>query len=68
MNEWGIFNDEGCLERGLWSQAQADTALNAYSEEDEVHAAPICRDHEDDEQEDGSCWLCDQEQEEDEDD
>ena len=35
MIEYGIFNDEGCIESGLWSKEQAEAALDTWVQEGE---------------------------------
>lgn len=65
--EWGLFNDEGCLEAGFWSKAEAVAAIGEhYSAEDELTAREVCPDHE--EQARDSCEECDDDVDEDEDD
>lgn len=56
MDEYGLFNDEGCVERGLWSQEQAHQALQAYSLEDELTVHRLCSEHE--EQPADTCEEC----------
>lgn len=45
--EYGVFNDEGCLEAGMWSQAQADERAAEYRAEgdDEAKAHELCPEH-----------------------
>lgn len=63
--EFGIFNDEGCVERGLWSAAQAAEVLSTYDPEDEVTAHALCGEHE--EQAADHCEDCNAEPDEDDD-
>lgn len=51
--EYGLFNAEGCLERSMWSQAEADARLAELvgageidQDEDRTTAEPMCNDHE----------------------
>lgn len=46
MPEFGLFNDEGCVEAQLYSIAKAQRALAAYSSEDDLHIAEVCPEHE----------------------
>lgn len=55
--EFGIFNDEGLVEGDFASLDETVAAIaERYTEEDEVHAAEICRDHPGHERE--SCEKC----------
>jgi hypothetical protein len=55
--ELGIFNDEGCIDRGFYTTAAADEALRTtYAEEPGVYRAELCADH--DEQPRDSCPQC----------
>lgn len=46
--EWGIFNDEGCVESGFRSKHEADEAVaTRYDEDDDVTVMEMCHDHED---------------------
>jgi hypothetical protein len=54
--EYGLFNDEGCVERGLWSRAEAERELARYSDEDELTAKALCEVH--DEQAADDCEEC----------
>lgn len=48
MKEYGVFNDEGLLEGGFWSETAAlESLLNDYSEEDEATVHPVCPEHPD---------------------
>jgi hypothetical protein len=40
--EWGIFNNEGCLERQLYGQHEVLSALNRYRPEEVVAPYPMC--------------------------
>lgn len=42
--EWGLFSDEGCVERGSWSQEEAQERLGEYSPEDDLHVGRVCPD------------------------
>ena len=42
MTEWGIFSDEGCLERGLYGAATVADALATYNPDDNAEALPLC--------------------------
>lgn len=55
--EYGIFNDEGCIERGFWfvEHAQERAELADYTEEG-VTVRALCGDH--DEQPADSCEVC----------
>jgi hypothetical protein len=67
--EYGIFNDEGCVEGGFASEAEAKAAIeDRYSDEDDLHVAEACHNHPEHEKE--SCEDCeaDDEDEDDEDD
>ena len=66
MDEWGIFNDESCdhteiesLEAGLYSEAEAQTALKErYSDDPHAYVARVEEEgddeYDDDEDEDDS--------------
>lgn len=61
--EFGIFAEDGQLERGFDSLVEAEKALaKRYSPEDEAHAGECCHDHP--EHEAATCELCDDEEEE----
>lgn len=60
MKEFGIFNDEGCIEDGFYSREEAEAAvINNYPDEDGVEVAPICEEHE--EQDANHCMICNEE-------
>lgn len=40
--EWGIFSDEGLLERGLYGPESVTTALAAYHPDDQAEPLPLC--------------------------
>lgn len=64
--EFGIFNDEGCLERQFYSSAEANIALAArYTREDAAWTAPLCHDHADTEQAANNCEACQADEEDD---
>lgn len=47
MREWGLFNDEGCVEAGFYSEGQAVIARDThYDEEDGLTVREVCPDHE----------------------
>jgi hypothetical protein len=55
--EYGVFNDEGCLERGFYTEAAARAALERrYADEPGGYAAPLCPEH--DEQPNDRCEEC----------
>jgi hypothetical protein len=57
VNEFGIFSDEGCCERGFFSRAEAEGAIAArYDPGDGVRAAEVCHDHPDRERD--GCEEC----------
>lgn len=45
--EYGVFNDEGCLDAGMWSQAEADERAGEYRAEgeDDAKAHELCPSH-----------------------
>ena len=57
-DEYGIFNDEGCLEAYFYSKDEAKIASLKYIDqgENDIHVSKICPDHE--EQEDSHCEIC----------
>lgn len=58
--QYGIFNDEGCIEANLWSKDQAEAALDLWVEEGEdredLSIEALCPDHE--EQPKDGCEEC----------
>ena len=60
MNEYGVFNSEGLIEGGFYSEEFANQALEDYindgEDPDDIHIARICEYHE--EQEADSCSEC----------
>lgn len=40
--EYGIFNDEGLVEQNYWSRSEAEAALDAYDDEDDLEIAEVC--------------------------
>lgn len=47
MTEYGLFNDEGCVGRQLYSEADAEAAItDRYSPEDELTVKALCPVHE----------------------
>lgn len=68
--EYGVFNDEGCLEAGMWSVAEAEQRAAEYRADDEgdedAKAHELCPEH-DGRNGDGTepqpkngCELCDE--------
>ncbi len=59
--EYGVFNSEGCIENGIYSQNQAEDKAEEYRSagDHDAYAFPVCPDH--DEQPCGSCEECDAE-------
>jgi hypothetical protein len=56
-DEFGIWADDGQLERGFYSREEAEAALvKRYSPEDEAHVGECCHDHPSQEHE--TCKLC----------
>ena len=46
MSEYGLFNDEGCVENGFRDPAAAArAALERYSDEDELTVSALCDQH-----------------------
>ena len=58
MTEHGVFNDEGCIDRGFYSLKDAEAAVREYRKDgdEHVHAAVLCGEH--DEQPADSCEEC----------
>lgn len=55
--EYGIFNDEGCVERQFWSSGEAaEFIADNYDEEDGLEVRELCPDH--DEQPYDACEEC----------
>lgn len=59
--EFGIFNDEGLLEDGFFSEEEARNALHIetggrYDEDEHAHVAEICHDHPENERD--NCEDC----------
>jgi hypothetical protein len=42
MTEFGIFNDEGCVERGLYSAVEAQARVKTYDSDDDVAVGIMC--------------------------
>jgi hypothetical protein len=60
---FGIWADDGQLERGFFSRAEAEEALaKRYSPEDEAHVGECCHDHPS--QEHDSCEICNADEDE----
>jgi hypothetical protein len=68
MTEFGIFNAEGCIERGFWTEEEAGSALaDLYANgEENLSVDALCDEH--DEQPLNSCEDCFEEDDDDEDD
>lgn len=66
--EFGIFNDEGCLERDLWSRESADEAMKSpdYEEEQDLRVEEMCHNRQHEQPKDG-CEDCETEEAEQED-
>jgi hypothetical protein len=66
MIEFGVFNDEGCVESGLWSFALAEQARDAHraAGDSEAYAAEMCPEHEEEPRE--SCEECNTEDDDEE--
>jgi hypothetical protein len=46
MNEYGIFGDEGQMERGFYTESEAQRHVDFYyNPEDHLWVARICHDH-----------------------
>jgi hypothetical protein len=44
--EYGIFNDEGCLEQGIYDEGEAYiTKDDSYQDEPGVYVAEVCPEH-----------------------
>lgn len=56
MRELGIFNDEGCIERGFYTPEAAEAIRGTYEEADELRVRELCHDHE--EQPADACESC----------
>jgi hypothetical protein len=56
MDEYGLFNDEGCVEAGIWSMSEAQQRLADYNPGDDLHISIICPEHS--EQEKDTCEEC----------
>lgn len=57
MIEFGLFNDEGCVERQFYTRRDAEEARDTrYEPEDELTVHELCPDHE--EQPKISCEEC----------
>jgi len=54
--EYGIFSDEGQVERGMFSLAEAQGRLAIYPADDGCWIAECCHDHP--ENEEGNCEEC----------
>lgn len=60
MREYGVFNDEGLLEGGFWSEWSAlQSLLNDYSEEENAAVHLVCPEHPD--QIEDECEECEHE-------
>ena len=56
MSEYGLFNDEGCVEAQFYSVEEALRALKFYDPDDDIDVREICPDH--DEQARDTCEEC----------
>jgi hypothetical protein len=57
MTEYGIFNDEGCIENGMYSLDEAKSvAAERYSDEPDTVIREMCPEH--NEQPRDSCEDC----------
>jgi hypothetical protein len=64
--EYGVFSDEGCLERQFYSYEAADKAATGYRDDGpDTYAAEMCPDHEEQPRE--GCDVCESEDDEPED-
>ncbi len=54
--EFGIFSDEGCLERDFYSREEAERVLSERYPDDGAHVGECCPDHPEEERE--TCELC----------
>lgn len=63
MTEYGLFNDEGCVDRGFISVEAAEAALaEQYDVGDELVVKELCPEHEEEPRD--SCEECNVEEEE----
>jgi hypothetical protein len=59
MDEYGVFNDEGCVEREFYSEADAEKArAERYADDDDCVVRRCCPDHPD--QPYVTCQECDE--------
>jgi len=64
-DEFGIFNDEGCVEGGFYSRDEAEAARTVrYAEDDDCHVSRCCPEHPEEEAE--TCENCMGDEEDDE--
>ncbi|MEV8636839.1 hypothetical protein AB0395_34875 [Streptosporangium sp. NPDC051023] len=65
VTEWGVFNDEGCIEDGIYSEEEAKAAAQGYRDrydqdlengDPHAEAKKICPDHPG--QADDTCEEC----------
>jgi hypothetical protein len=57
MTEYGLFNDEGCVEAGFYAIEEAEFAIRTkYSGGDELSILEVCREH--DGEPKSSCQNC----------
>jgi hypothetical protein len=61
--EFGVFNDEGCIEREFYTRESADVAALRFLNAGDIHAyaAEMCPDHADEEQPRDTCEHCEEE-------
>lgn len=65
MTEYGIFNDEGCIEAGFYSEDEAHRTIVArYPEGDDYQVLAVCHDHEGEPAE--GCEICNADEDENE--
>lgn len=62
MTEYGLFNDEGCVESQIYSLDEANERLGEYDEEDDLYISEVCPHHPG--QEADFCEDCEEEDEE----
>lgn len=60
MPEWGIFTDEGCLERGFRFREDATRHLEKWYVEDDARVCLCCHDHPDEPRD--TCEACNEEE------
>ena len=58
--EYGVFNDEGCVERDFWTRSDAERAARERYGNDAVRVCAVCVEHEEPAD---ACEECDAEDE-----